>query len=73
MKALEHYSLCLVYIGKNISGVSPEKLKGGIKDGPQLGQFISDLHLVESIWIMWAKTIVDICSYCQEFSGLLQS
>jgi len=47
MKALDHDSPCFAYIGLKKRGVSSEKLKAGILDGPQIRQLINDSHFVD--------------------------
>jgi len=49
MKALDHDSPCFAYIGLKMRGVSSEKLKAGILDGPQIRQLINDSHFVDSM------------------------
>ena len=69
MKALHKDSPCFRYIEQKMPGISTEKLKAGIFDGPKIRQLIGDPHMLQSM----NETGMDIiCTCSQEFSGKLQ-
>lgn len=65
MKALDHDSPCFAYIGQKMRGVSSEKLKAGILDGPQIKQLINDSHfeMNEKERKAWMAFILDVKNF----------
>ena len=49
IKALDKDSYCFSYLCHNFPGLSIEKLKGGIFDGPQVRQLFRDFEFEKSI------------------------
>jgi hypothetical protein len=49
VKALNKDGLCLEYITHKLPGLSMEKLKARIFDGPQIRQLINDPHFITSM------------------------
>lgn len=49
VKALDKDGPCFVYIGRKMPGISAEKLKAGIFDGPQIRQLVKDPEFVNSM------------------------
>jgi hypothetical protein len=49
VNALNKDGLCIEYIAHKLPGLTMEKLKAGIFDGPQIRQLINDPHFITSI------------------------
>jgi hypothetical protein len=49
VKALNKDGSCTEYIVHKLPGLNMEKLKAGIFDGPQIRQFMNDLHFIASM------------------------
>jgi hypothetical protein len=49
VKALNKDGSCIEYIAHKLPGLTMEKLKAGIFDGPQIRQLINDPHFIASI------------------------
>lgn len=49
VKALDYDGQCFEYIGRTMPGISTEKLKAGIFNGPQIRQFINDPAFKDSM------------------------
>jgi hypothetical protein len=49
LKVLNKDGLCTEYIAHKLPGLTMEKLKAGIFDGPQIRQLINDPHFITSM------------------------
>lgn len=49
VKALDKDGPCFIYIGRKMPGISAEKLKAGIFDGPQIRHLVKDPEFVNSM------------------------
>jgi hypothetical protein len=49
VKTLNKYGSCIEYIAHMLPGLTVEKLKTGIFNGPQIRQLINDPHFIASI------------------------
>jgi hypothetical protein len=49
VKALNKDGSCIEYIAPKLPGLTMEKLKAGIFDGPQIRQLINEPHFIESV------------------------
>jgi hypothetical protein len=49
VKALNKGGLCIEYIAHKLPGLTMEKLKAGIFDGPQIRQLINGPHFITSM------------------------
>jgi hypothetical protein len=49
VKALNKDGLCIEYIVHKLPGLTMEKLKAGIFDGPQIRKLINDPHFITSM------------------------
>jgi hypothetical protein len=49
VKALNKDGSCIEYIVYKLPGLTMEKLKAGILDGPQIRQLINDPHFIASM------------------------
>jgi hypothetical protein len=49
VKALNKDGSCIEYIAHKLPGLTMEKLKAGIFDGPQISQLINDPHFIASM------------------------
>jgi hypothetical protein len=64
VKALDKDGLLFDYLSRKFPGISTEKLKAGIFDGPQIRQLVEDSHFTESMneiesnaWCSFVKVI----------------
>lgn len=64
VKALNKDGPCFEYISRTFPGLSTEKLKAGIFDGPQIRKLVKDLHFTDSMneaeshaWISFVTVI----------------
>jgi hypothetical protein len=49
VKALNKDGSCIEYIARKLPGLTMEKLKAGVFDGPQIRQLINDPHFISPI------------------------
>lgn len=69
VKALNPESQCFAYICNKMPGLSTEKLKAGIFDGPQIRQLIKDPHFNESMNELEEKAWKSFVLVVQNFLG----
>ena len=69
VKALDHDSDCFKYISAAFPGLSEEKKKGGIFDGPQIRNLMKDPQFISSMSAEEGRTWKAFKDVCKNFLG----
>ncbi|XP_049957523.1 uncharacterized protein LOC126474131 [Schistocerca serialis cubense] len=68
-KALDRNGNCFTYICNTFPGLSCEKLKAGIFDGPQIRRLINDTNFTSVMTVTEASALEQFCRCCKMFFG----
>ena len=78
VKALNKDGSCIEYIAHKLPGLTMEKLKAGIFDGPQIRQLINDPHFIASMneiescaWSLFVLVVKNFDNYTQLVEDML--
>ena len=69
VKALDKHGSCFEYISHVFPGISTEKLKAGIFDGPQIRKLVKDLNFENNMNVIEAAAWKSFVRLIQQFLG----